>query len=219
MKNLFIFLSLIFFFTPSVYAIDSTMSAAEATPTAVVAKTTPVEKKAQDLLDRVATKVAQIATATKRTYHGKIKSVGTTSYTIVTPEGDRTIVTNDATDFYRIKASKRSTTDFAGIKKDEDIVAIGTIDPSNKSMTASQVIAKIKRTVIAGPIENVTGTVVTIDGNKVDIADASYQAMDSEGKITVAKIGDFKEGQTAFLLAHSPEGGTYSSLKALVISN
>lgn len=203
-KAFFILAFLLIFQTP--------VLAAEATPSA-----TPIEKKAQDLLDRVATKVAQLATTSKRTYHGKIKTVGKTSYVITTSEGDRTIETNDATEFYRIRASKRNDTDFAGIKKDEDIVAIGAIDPATKTMTANQVVTKIKRTVVAGPIESLDKNVATVKGTKVDLSDASYQKIGSDGKITTATLGDFKSGSIVFLLAHSPEDGVFSSLKALVI--
>lgn len=209
---LFLILHLSSFIFP-VYAVD-------ATPAAVATKSaTPVEKKAQDLLDRVATKVAQLATTTKRTYHGTIKSVGKSSYVITTPEGDRTIETNDATDFYRIRAGKRSETNFAGIKKDEDIVAIGAIDPGNKTMTASQVITKIKRTIVIGPIETLDKSIATVKGAKVDLTDASYQKIDLAGKISAATLADFKVGSTVFLLTHSPEDGIYSSLKALVVLN
>ncbi len=201
-------------FVKPTFAVDSTVSSA-ATPSA--AKVTPVEKKAQDLLDRVATKVAQIADSDKRTYHGVIKSVGTETYTITTSEGDRQIATNDATEFFRIKASKKSETDFAGIKKGEDIVVIGTIDPATKTMTAKQIITKIKRTVFAGPITAVEKNIITINGTKIDLSDASYEQMDADGKITVAKVSDFQTGKTAFVLAHSPEDEVYSSLKALVI--
>lgn len=206
MRKIFFLLSFLLTFASPVIAVESTPSA------------TPIEKKAQDLLDRVATKVAQLATTTKRTYHGKIKSVGKSSYVITTSEGDKTIETNDATEFYRIRASKRSTTDFAGIKKDEDIVAVGALDPTSKAITANQVITKIKRTVFAGPIESLDKNIATVKGTKIDLSDASYQKVDTEGKITTAALGDFKSGSIVFLLAHSPENGVYSSLKALVIS-
>lgn len=179
-----------------VFAVDSTPSAA--TPSA----------KAQDLLDRVATKVAQIANQQKRTYHGVVKSTGTNSYSLTTDEGDRTIVTNDATNFYRTKAGKRSPSDFKGIKIGEDIAAIGTIDPNNKSMTAKQVIQKIKRTIFVGKVETVDKSVVTVTGTKIDLADSNYDSKE----IAVGKL--------IFILAHTkdPKTGIYSSLKVLIIN-
>ncbi len=207
MKKLFFLLTFVILFALPV-------NAQQATPSA-----TPIEKKAQDLLDRVATKVAQLATVSKRTYHGKIKTIGSNSYVITTSEGDRTIDTNDATEFYRIKANKTSETNFAGIKKDEDIVAVGAIDAGNKTMTATQVITKIKRLAVVGPIEAITDEIITVKGTKVDLADASYQKINSEGKVETATIDDFTKGAIVFLLAHSPEDGVYSSLKALVILN
>lgn len=203
--------------TSQTFASEATQSA---TPSSIPKTVTPIEKKAQDLLDRVATKVAQLADAKKRTYRGVVSSAGTNSYTISSPEGNLTVNTSGATEYFRIKAGKTSETNFAGIKKGDDIVAIGTIDPADRSMTAKQIITKIKRTIFYGPITAAEKNVITIDGTKIDLKDASYEQLDLDtGKIAAAKVSDFQTGKTAFVLAHSPENGVYSSLKALIISN
>lgn len=223
MKKLLFITLLFLFFTKPAFAATSTQSAeTTATPSS---KVSPIEKKAQDLLDRVATKVAAIVDGNKRTYHGKIKSVGDDTLTLTTPDGDKKITTNDATEFYRIRASKTSDTDFKGLKVGDDLVAIGTIDPNSSTMTASQIIAKIKRHVFIGSIQDITTENVaklktlTNDTVDVDLSDASYSTFGTDGKVVTAKLADFTKGKTIFVIAHSPDEktGVYSSLKALIL--
>ena len=193
--------------------LKSSVVAVDATPSS------QVEKKAQDLLDRVATKVAQIANDNKKTFHGKVKSIGTESFTVSSGSTDKIINVNDATDFYRIKAGKRSDSDFKSLADSDDVVAVGTIDPSSGSMTAKQVIDKINRENVFGEITDVNKKIVTIDGKKIDLVGADIYKTSPDGKIIDAKYADFDKGTYAIFVAVSPDPktGVFSSLRALAI--
>lgn len=207
--------------------------AATATPSSAAtasAKTTTATPAAdldpisKDLVDRVIKSVEQNGSL-RRTYSGPIKSVGTNSYVVTTSDGDHTISTGDVTSFYRVKAGKTTETNFAGIKKGEDIVAIGTIDPANGEMTAKEVISKIARQNIVGKITAVDEGMATISvGDKtvtVDLNDATtLKKVDATGKIVTAKLADFKADTTIFVMAYvsDPDSNDLSSLKALLLT-
>lgn len=198
-----------------------------ATPSSQTSTTSGTTEKAKDLLDRVATKVAELVKKERRTYTGSIKSkAAKTSFVITTSDGDVTVTTNEATDFYRVRSGSQSDASFATLKVADDIAAIGTIDSQTKEITARQVIAKIKRTNITGRIEVVDKNILTIKGQvgasvRVDLTDAvTLEKAGPDGKIIKAKIADFVEKQSVFVIGYSPDPktGTYSVLKALTIT-
>lgn len=197
--------------------------AASATPAAEATPAAKVDPIAQDLLDRVATKVAELTDRLKRTYQGRVKSVGTTSYVLTTSEGDKTILTNDVTDFYRIRSGRTSTINFAGIKAGDDLVAIGTLDGATNEITAREIIAKIARQNIAGKITTNDDGVITItSGDKnyqVDLNDATtLRKASASGQLSTAKLADFIEGSTVFVMAYeSTDPDILSALKALLL--
>lgn len=178
---------------------------------------------AQDLLDRVATKVADLAGKLRRVYTGKIKSAGTTSYVITTSDGDRTVTTNDVTSFYRIRAGNKTEVNFASLKVGDDIAVIGTIDPNTLEMTAKQIIAKIRRYNVVGTVSEVNKTVSSVQeigGPKtlIDLEDAvSLKSINPQGQIAAAKISAFRSGDLIFAIAYfsDPKSDTLSVLKTL----
>lgn len=189
---------------PSVTALDATPSA-----------------KVQDLLDRVATKVAELSEKLQKSYHGKIKSLGTTSVIITVGGTERKISTNDATSFFRIRAGSKTEINFSALKIGDDIAAIGTIDPATSDLTARQIIAKIKRVNLVGKITAVDKNILTIDSAKIDLSDAvSFKIIDADGKIVTARQSDFKLGSDIFAIIHSPDEktGIFSVLKAMTLS-
>lgn len=225
MKKILILLFL--FLTLSQTAVFAATTTESGTPSSQTSTTSGATDKAKDLLDRVATKVAELVKKERRTYTGSIKSkAAKTSFVITTPDGDITVTTNEATDFYRVRSSSQSDASFATLKVADDIAAIGTIDPQTKEMTARQIIAKIKRTNIAGRIEAVDKNILTIKGQvgasiKVDLTDAvTLEKAGSDNKIIKAKETDFAVKQSVFVIGYSPDPktGTYSVLKALTIT-
>lgn len=222
MKKLLLSLSLltlaISLLASPVYAVTATPS-----PTAAPSSTPAASKKAQDLYDRVATKVAELARTLRRAYTGKIKSLGRTSLVIAAPEGDRSVTTNDATEFYRIRAGSRSETAFANLKVNDDLSIVGTVDPNTLEMAARQIIAKIHRYNIVGTITAVDKDIYTVKEfngpvSKINLADAVYFKKLEEGKFWAAKLADFKTGATVFIIAYSgSDPSILSALKAVVL--
>lgn len=224
MKKILVFITLFLVLTAS------PVIAATATPSGTKTSTNSAttSDKAKDLLDRVATKVAELVQKERRTYTGSAKSKSAkANFVITTSDGEVTITTNDATDFYRIRSGSQADASFATLKVGDDIAAVGTIDPASKEMTARQVIIKIKRTNIVGTIESVDKNVLTVKGQvgasiKVDLTDAiTLEKAGTDNKVVKAKIADFVSGQTAFIIGYSPDPktGTYSVLKALTLTN
>lgn len=224
MKKVIITLSILTILTVSIHSYRFVAFAATSTPSAVSTPSAKPESKVQDLLDRVSDKVTKLTEKMQRTYHGPIKSISTTTITLTTSEGSKNVITNDATDFFRIKAGKQSTTDLKGLKSGDDISVIGTIDPQTTDMTAKQIVAKIHRSNFSGTIQNVEDTIATItlpDNStvKVDLDGTKLEKV-SSGKIIPAKLSDFVENSTIFAIAFSPDSktGVYSSLKALALN-
>ncbi len=216
-----LFLAVIFTSPALVVGAVSTSSASPS------ARTKPAEGKAQELLDRVATKVAEMTAQLRRTYGGKISSVSTDSFTLTTPEGDKTVTTSDATSFYRIRAGNRSEITFTNLKKGDDVLVIGTVDPQTTDMTAREIIAKIKRENIVGTITALKKYVATVkEGNgtetQINLSDAvSLKKIDpATGKTPVAKLADFKENSLVMVIAYVSGKDTdpLSALKAVVIN-
>lgn len=176
---------------------------------------------AQELLDKVATKVAELSAKQRQIYVGTIKTVGTVSYTVTTADGDKTVTTTEGTNFYRIRAGNRTDATFKTFKVGDDIGAVGTIDPQTGEMTAKQVIAKIQRQNIVGVIESLgKDGAASISGKRVDLTSAgSLQKVDVAGKMSTSKTADFAAGNVAFVIAYaSDNSGLLSSLKALVLT-
>ncbi len=204
MKKFILFCILALIVLPVPIRAASSTSSATSTPSAA-----PINPTAQELLDRVATQVAQLANQLQKVYVGTITSVGTSSYIITTPDGDKTVGTNDVTTFYRIRSGNTTSVTFDSLKSGDDISAMGNIDPQTNAMTAREIIAKIKRFNIVGKIATVSGTILTVqpsDGlqTSLDISTAtSLKKLDpSSGKTTIAKPGDFKAGNIILAIAY-----------------
>lgn len=188
-----------------------------------LAQTASPSSRAQEILDRVTDKVTQITNALRRTYGGKVKSLGSASFVITTSEGDKTIVTNDATSFYKIRAGSRSEINLVNIKVADDLVAVGTIDPANFEMTARQIIIKVHRYNVVGTISAISKNIYTVKEfsgpeSTLDLGDTVTLKKIVDGKIVPAKLTDFTVNSTIFAIAYlaDPQSGTLSALKALV---
>lgn len=209
-KKIFIFI-LFFVFVSPVLAVDSSSSA--------------TSTKAAEIVQAVQ-KWADGSANSRKFYVGTIKSVGTSSYMVTTVDGDKTISTNDVTNFYRFKTGKRSDATFKTIKQGEDISAIGTIDPQTGEMTAKQILTKLQRVNVVGKIATLTeanlATILDSNGKatKVDLSDAgSYKKIDTANKIAASKLSDFKEGSVVFIMAYANDGtDALSALKAIVLN-
>lgn len=212
MKKLIIFIIIFCLFAKPVLASDT------------ASKSATTSAKTQDLLDRVTTKVAELTNQLRRTYSGKIKSTGSSSISVSTAEGDRTISTNDVTTYYRIRSGNRSEINFSALKAGDDIVGAGTVDPQNSEMTARQIIAKIQRYNIVGTINEVNKQIIIVretngKTSTVDLSDAiALKKVDSSRKISTAKATEFQKGSMVFVIGYlaNATATEYSVLKALV---
>lgn len=198
---------------------------AAATPSAAASPSGKVDSRAQDILNRVTTKVEELANKQRKTYFGTVKSVGTKSYVVTTLDGDKTISTNDAASFFRIRAGNRTEVKFENIKVGDDLAAVGTIDPSTGEMTARQIIVKIARQNISGMVSAVDKGVVTVNQPdqtpiKIDLDSAiTLKKMDNTGKVTTAKGADFTVNSPIFVIGYaSDKPDVLSVLKALVLT-
>lgn len=208
MKKIILVIIVFFMFSSSIFAVETSSPSA----------------KQQDLMDRLTTKVAELSNQLRRTYFGKIKSVGTSSVVITTSEGDRTITTNDVTTFYRIRSSNRTEISFSALKVGDDVVGTGTVDPQNNEMTARQIIAKIQRYNLVGTVKEINKSMITLQDftgkeSKIDFSDAlNLKKTDISGKISPAKFADFQKGSLIFVMGYFPDTNTeeFSVLKALV---
>ncbi|MCL4397444.1 hypothetical protein M1403_00190 [Patescibacteria group bacterium] len=179
--------------------------------------------RSQEIQDQVNKLVNKLSGDLKRTYTGKIKSVGAASIVISTTEGDRTITTNEVTSLYRITAGKRAEITFSNLKDGDDLAAFGTIDPGNMEMTARQIIVKIHRYNLVGTIKTNEKNVLTVKEfggpeTKVDLTGAILKK--NLGTIfSAAKLADFKPGSTVMVLAYTdPSSPVLSTLKADILS-
>ncbi len=215
MKKIFLFFITFIAFINFIPLLGAPVLAVTATPSGTAA---PVNSRAQEILNRVTNKVTQLSEQLKKTYVGKIKSVGTSSVVITTGDGDRTVSTNEVTSLYRVRSGSRSEINFAALKSGDDLAAFGTIDPGNLEMTAKQIIAKVRRYNLAGVITANEKNVVTIKEfsgpeTKVDLEGAVSLKKNLGTVFSPAKLADFKAGSTVFVIGYSD--GISSSLFAL----
>ena len=225
-KSLFVIIVALLLLFPASFmhaaaASSDTASAAAASASAI----DDSSLKAQELLDRIATKVAQLTSKLRRTYSGTVTSIGTTSYIVTTTGGDKTVTTNDVTSFYRLRSGNRSDTGFTGIKSGDYITALGNVDPQTGEMTARQIIAKIARRNIVGKIASASGSIITLSPSDespidIDLSDGiEFIKVAADGTFAKAKIADFRPGSVAFVIAYRVGQATVlSTLKAMIVS-
>lgn len=143
--------------TTSVLAVSSTEGAASKEAT------TPAKKEQiKELRERLATRVAELRQTLRKAYNGEIKSISGKTIILVTASGERTIVTNEETLFFRIGPAGRKKISLSDLKVGEKIAAFGQISQleplagNQGELTARVIIAKVL------PI-NIEGKVTAVD--------------------------------------------------------
>lgn len=180
--------------------------------------------RAQEILDRVINTVSTQADQLRRTYVGKIKTLGTSSIVLSTSEGDRTVVTNDVTTYFRYRSGTRSEISFSKLTPGAELVAMGTIDPSNLEMNARQIIAKVHRYNLVGTIQHSRDNIFSIKEFNGPTTDVDFSGALSLKKnlgtlFIPAKISDFKVNSMVFVIGYSDQvSATLSALKADIVS-
>jgi hypothetical protein len=180
--------------------------------------------KTQEILDRVTSQVARMSDQLRRTYTGTVKTMGSSSIVLNTPEGDRTVSTNDVTTFFRYRSGTRSETSFSSLKTGDDLAAVGTVDPVNGQMLAFQVIAKVHRFNVVGKIEAVEGKIVTVKeftgaSTKVNLTDSLSLKKNVGTIFSAAQMSDFKVGATVATICYLDSSSkSLSALKAVLVN-
>lgn len=178
-------------------------------PVLAATATPSSDSKAQDLLDRVATKVAEIAKNFQRPFTGQITSIGGKSIRLSTNEGERTVLVLELTNYYRLKTGARSSIELSGLKIGDDISAIGTLDPSTNELTAKQIIAKTQRVNISGTIAGSDAkkglfTIDTLPNPTVVEVDLNIpiKKIASDGAIIKSKYADLKNAKYLWVIGY-----------------
>lgn len=171
---------------------------------------------AQEIRQAVDKKIIEIANQLKKVYVGKIKTLGTTSITITSGDGDHSISTNEATSFYKIRSGNRTEIAFSNLKVGDEIATIGTINSTNLEMTAKQIIVKVHRFNMVGTITAKKNNIITLKEfngveSLVDLADTPI--------LKKNKLSDFTVGTIAAVIAYNdPTTSSLAALKAVIIS-
>ncbi len=191
--------------------------------TAAIITATP--SAAQDILNRVTDKVTEIADQLKKVYVGKITSIGTTSIIITGNDGAKTISTNEATSFYRIRSGSQSEINFSALKKGDELAAMGAVDTGNLEMTARQIIVKVHRYNIVGVIQTNVNNVISVKEfsgptSQIDISDTPILKKNLGTIFSTAKLSDFKVGSTVLIICYTDPTSTSSlpALKAVILN-
>lgn len=200
-----------------VYAVDSTSSAATSSASSKNDKET-------EILNKISDKVNELGQSLKRAYSGKVRSLGTDTISLTTDSGEAFIETNEATKFYRIKAGARTTTEFKTLKIGEELTVIGTLDEATKTVTARQIIVKVRRQILIGKVTEVNKLLITVFSPTLN-----SKIVDISGTIPLKKVapnGGLVSAKTpevivnSYLIAvgyYEPDDPNLSALRAIVI--
>ncbi len=147
--------------------------AAKASPTpeaTTSGQTLGEERREQikDLRERVATRVAELRAQNRRAWVGTIKSLSGNNLTLTTKQGDKIVLTNEDTSFFRFGAGAKKTIKFSDLAVGQEAAAFGQVDSNNGQMTAKVIIAKVLPLNINGKVTavDVSGGTITVQTPK-----------------------------------------------------
>lgn len=146
--------------------------AASPTPEATGSSQTLGEERREqikELRERVATRVAELRAQTKKGWMGTIKSISGKNLTLTTKQqGDKIILTNDETSFFRSGAGAKKTIKFTDLAVGQEVAAFGQVDQNTGQMTAKLIIAKVLPLNINGKVMavDVSGGTITVQTPK-----------------------------------------------------
>jgi hypothetical protein len=175
------------------------------------------ESAAQNLLDRVATKVASLAEKLKTGAAGEITEIANKIIFLK----DQKILTSEATVYYRIKAGNRSTIDLKNLAKGEDIAVVGIADAATGEITARQIIAKVQRLVLTGRVTDIDKkkNLYTIDGKEAEIDAVTIVKKATASGLLKTKYTEIAVGDNLIVYGYySKPTEPLTALKALIIT-
>lgn len=158
MKKIFLwlngFLVIGLLLTYPVLAAKPTPSPDQATNSATVSQER--QEQIKELRERVASRVAELREKGRRAFYGQIKSISGGIIILTTKQGEKTVLTNEDTSFFRIGSGSRKTIALKDLSVGETITAFGQVEIGKEQLTAKVIIAKVL------PI-NINGQVVGVD--------------------------------------------------------
>ena len=221
--KLIVLITIFFLFPFPVLAVSASQSAI-ATKSANPKDQTESSNSAKDLVNKITDKVSQMGQSLKKAYSGKIRSLGNNTISLTHDQGEVFIETNDATNFYKVRAGQRTSGDFKSLKIGTEITVIGIYDEGAKTLVARTLIDKIRRYAVFGKVNNIQKDLVTItlsDGtNKiVDLKDTLvFKKLSAKKDIVIAKQADIGQGDHVSVIGYYLDGETnLTGLKVLIL--
>ena len=176
---------------------------------AVSATDSAKEAQSKELLQKLATRTAELRAGMRKSLHGEIKSTTSDGKIILTTKtAEKTINTDDSTIFFRISLLGRKEIKFSSLVTGEQISVFGLAQEITGEFTAKVVVAKILPVNLIGKVsdidlENGTLTILTLKQGTfiIDVETATKIYTANKVKLGFSKI---KPGDRVFINGISP---------------
>lgn len=157
--SLFVICSLLL--TPAVLAAQPTASAS--------ANQSSADDKSKELLERLATRVAELRQMSHKAYSGNLKSINAKTIILTAIQGEKTVITDENTVFFRIDANGKREINLSSLKMDDYIAAFGQVELEKSEMKGKIIIAKEPSLAINGraiDVDTENGTITLQTGKR-----------------------------------------------------
>lgn len=211
--------------TPGDESNEEPTPTSEAQEDANVAK--DVQDKIEDLKERLATRVAEIRSKSKKAFYGTIAEKDDITFTVENGENKTAVVIDDQTDVEMITASGKNKIGASTLEVGDKIAAFGILDLDQKTILAKYVIMRTLPITVYGKIKEIDQNkgVITLS----DVNGENYQ-MDYEIRTKcmiwnseddkISSCGLSKINPDDLIFARIQEGeekGSYTILRLLVL--
>lgn len=167
------------------------------------------EAQSQELLQKLATRTAELRAGMRKSLFGEIKSVTADGKIILTTKnGEKTVNTNDSTNFFRISLLGRKEINFSSLVTGEQISVFGLAQEITGEFNTKVVVAKILPVNLIGKVSDIdlkngTLTILTLKQGTfiIDIETATKIYTAAKLKLGFSKI---KVGDRVFVNGTSP---------------
>lgn len=184
-----------------------------------------VQDKIEDLKERLATRVAEIRSKSKKAFYGTIAEKDDITFTVKNGDAKIAVVIDDQTNIEMITASGRNTIDASTIEVGDKIAAFGILDLDQKTILAKYVLMRSLPITIYGKVKEIDQNkgVITVS----DVGGEDYQ-MDyeirtkcviwnkEENKIASCGLSKINQGDLIFVrIQEGSKKGNYTILRIL----
>lgn len=147
------------------------------------------QEQVKELRERVATKVAELREKARQAWHGEIKSISEKTILVTTKLGEKKIITDEETKFFKIGAGRKREIGLKDLVVGEKIVALGQVDREKDEMAAKVIIAHVFPVNINGKV-----TAVDTEGGTITVQTLSRGSFIVDVE-TTTKILVWKKGE------------------------